>query len=97
MHTLKVFHQKTTYGRVRTTASPSTESGGLIRVETAEFGDLAQLAADILGEAQPLLPVNHKENLLRWVVRFGCNRWGERPFLQAVARALIWRPLVVEV
>lgn len=74
-----------------TIAEPTSDGGEIIRVEQAELENLAQLAADVLGEEQPLLPYYGPGNLARWIIRFGAYKWGERPFLQAVARALIWQ------
>lgn len=91
MRVLKIYHRGSGYGRVLTDAEPEHHLGDFIRLESAALPDLAQLAADVLGDEQPLLPPSHQRNLARWIVRCGCEKWGERPFLGEVARALIWQ------
>lgn len=80
MRVLKIYHRGSGYGRVLTDAEPEHHLGDFIRLESAALPDLAQLAADVLGDEQPLLPPQHQRNLARWILRHGCERWGERPF-----------------
>lgn len=92
MMPLEIHYQGSSYGRVITSAGPTSKDGEIIRIEAAEMAPLAQLAADVLGDAQPLLLAHHPANLAKWLVRYGVLKWGERPFLQAMARSLIWHP-----
>jgi hypothetical protein len=92
MNLLEIHYQGSGYGSVFTEAEPTAVGGEIIRVEQAEMVDLAQLAADVLGLDQPDLPLYGVGNLAKWILRFGATKWGERPFLRAVARSLIWQP-----
>ncbi len=82
------------YGRVITEAEPTAEGGYHFRVEAADMINLAQIAADVLGLEQPHLPRYGTRNLAKWLIRYGCEVWGQPKFLQATARALIWQPKV---
>lgn len=92
MNLLEIYYQGSGYGQMLTEAEPTADGGYIIRVEQADMVNLAQLAADALGVEQPYLPRYGPDNLAKWIIRFGADRWGERPFLRAVARALIWQP-----
>lgn len=83
------------YGRVLTDAEPTAEGGYHFRVEMADMVNLAQLTADVLGLEQPHLPRHGTRNLAKWLVRYGCEIWGQPKFTEATARALIWQPKAV--
>jgi hypothetical protein len=87
---LKLVYEGSSYGRIWTYAMPTGAEEMVIRPSHCALPQLAQLAADLLGEEQPY--TRHEVgNLVRWVVRYGCSVWGEREFLRETARALIWR------
>lgn len=90
---VSLIHRGADYGTVVTTAPANTQtkSGPAFKLEKAGLSDLAQLAADLLGEPQPYLRRHEQRNMAKWVVRFGRHQFGQ-PFLRATARALIWRP-----
>mgnify|MGYP006902095611 CR=1 FL=1 len=89
---LKVFFRNSCHGQAMTTASATSADASLLRVEDAQLVPLATLAADLLGDPQPSLGDFERRNLAKWVIRFGCRRFGERSFLRETARALIRRP-----
>lgn len=93
MKPIQLFHDGCGYGTVMTAVASTMMVIGTpsIRLRVLELEQLAMLAADLLGEEQPY--TRHEvRNLARWVLRFGMIEFGERPFLEATARALIWRP-----
>ena len=69
----------------------SAGTGLTLRIDEVDLHDLAQLAADLLGESQPRLPHSPRP-LSDWLLRYGAQQWGKHRFLWHVARALIWRP-----
>lgn len=91
MKLLELYFRGSSYGYVVTDANPTGQGGEIIRIEQSGLPDLAQLAADVLGDDQPLLPSYGSANLAKWIIRYGVYRWGERPFLQAMSWSLIWR------
>lgn len=94
MNELDLVFNGSGYGRVITEAEPTAEGGYHFRVEAADMINLAQIAADVLGLEQPHLPRYGTRNLAKWLIRYGCEVWGQPKFLQATARALIWQPKV---
>lgn len=92
LNLLELYFQGNSYGHVLTEAQPTADGGRLFRVEVAELDNLAQLAADVIGFEQPYLPRFGTGNLARWLIRYGCEMWGQPKCIQAVARALIWQP-----
>ena len=95
LNLLELYFQGNSYGHVLTEANPTADGGRLFRVELAELENLAQLAADVMGFEQHYLPRYGAGNLARWLVRYGCEAWGQPKFIQAVAKALIWQPKAV--
>lgn len=91
MRQLELYFQGSSYGEVFTSAVATSEGGDIVRIEYTDMENLAQLAADVLGDEQPLLLAHYPANLVKWLVRYGALKWGERPFLQAMAKALIWQ------
>ena len=89
MNLAKVIFYGTGYGKVRTYA-PVSEAG-FLRLEQCGLAELAQVAADLLGEEQPELADYAVDNLRFWVLRLGARQCGVRPFLRETARALIWQ------
>ncbi len=93
---IEVFFRGSSFGCVFSSAHPTSPEFALVRLERADLVTLATLAADILGEEQPLLPSHSATNLAKWVIRFSCDRFGERPFLRETAKALIWHRGIYE-
>jgi hypothetical protein len=63
--------------------------GATVRIDTLSPTELAQLAADLLGEQQP--GIHRDSNVRQWVIRYGRRQHGDRRFLREVAQALIWQ------
>lgn len=80
------YHDSGELGLVRTAVGEGTT----VRIDQLSPTELAQLAADLLGEPQP--GIHPQSNVKQWVIRYGRRQHGDRRFLREVAQALVWGP-----